>query len=695
MKPIDTQAWAKSKLPASAVLFVIVLSVTVYGGQVEGNSESIHALIQKAGNSDSDKARLAYLKQLRNRPEIDISLKADIDKLIIQIDRWLGEKRLDYFGREVKSKKDFDFQIPESSLVYPLTWLYRGRMVIWYAMESGSVWNIAQKRREFFGTARAFFEKYVKTFGKNKIARMYLGQPIGPHKHYEAVAGAPRWAVYQREGLERLTDIIEWWIDNRMQENGEYGGGWDDDCEMWRWWVPVLIGFDSPKITLAQVRFSEALLAQPHMKPGYTTRMSDVEHTAEDSADAITPMMHIDTDNEFWRERALHITRLMEEFWTGRNERGLLQFKSTYFTANKIDTNPTRACDTVYHPRVVQPALLYWQRTGDEKLTRLFSAWMDTWVDAAARTERGKPAGILPTAIHWPDGRVGGEGPDWWDPRNHGEYTLYLYPSAMRLMTHTLLLTHYMTGQAKYLEPIRSMTRIRLEYLTSPPRNQPAPGSEAWCASKLDSLSNIIAKYRLLTGNSEFDELLSKERTAYVGFRIRGDLNSLVLALRDNAEALRVNFEGYTSEVRYTDRVLRFPSLFGENGFVPEAQARISKPDTLLLYSAVTGDPGDAGYFPLNAVRWLTPPRKIAALVTDSATDHFTAELFHFGEDKRPMSAELYLLKPGNYTLAIASKDARGQTPIATHEFTAKGLRTRISFELPSHKLCVLHVGRR
>jgi len=191
VKPIGTQAWATSKLPVSAVLFVIVLSVTVYGGQVEGNSESIHALIQKAGNSDSDKARLAYLKQLRNRPEIDISLKADIDKLIIQIDRWLGEKRLDYFGREVRRKKDFNFQIPESSMVYPLTWLYRGRMVIWYAMESGSVWNIAQKRREFFSTARGFFEKYVKAFGENKIARMYLGQPTGPYKNYEAVAGAP------------------------------------------------------------------------------------------------------------------------------------------------------------------------------------------------------------------------------------------------------------------------------------------------------------------------------------------------------------------------------------------------------------------------------------------------------------------------------------------------------------------------
>ncbi|GAJ04232.1 unnamed protein product, partial [marine sediment metagenome] len=216
---------------------------------------------------------------------------------------------------------------------------------------------------------------------------------------------------------------------------------------------------------------------------------------------------------------------------------------------------------------------------------RLFAAWMDTWVDAAARAERGKPAGILPTAVHWPDGSLGGLAPDWWDPRNHGEYTLYLYPSAMSQMTHTLLLTHYITGKAKYLEPIRSMANARLKYLSAPPKKQPAPGTEAWCASKLGGLSSVIAKYRFLTGNTEFDELIAKESLPYVRFRLdadthaspqvhrtpyggvprtdrRGALNSLVSALRNNAEALRVNFEGYTSEVRYTDRVLRFPALF-------------------------------------------------------------------------------------------------------------------------------------
>ena len=103
---------------------------------------------------------------------------------------------------------------------------------------------------------------------------------------------------------------------------------------------------------------SKALLNQPHMRLGYTTRMSDVEHTAEDSADVITPMMHLDPNNDLWRKRALRLAELMEVLWTSRNERGFLQFQSTYFTANKVDTNPMRACDTVYHPRAV------WHLTG-------------------------------------------------------------------------------------------------------------------------------------------------------------------------------------------------------------------------------------------------------------------------------------------------------------------------------------------
>ena len=95
------------------------------------------------------------------------------------------------------------------------------------------------------------------------------------------------------------------------------------------------------------------------MAKGYTNRVSDVEHTGEDSGDAGTAMMHIDPDNPIWQERALTIGRLMETLWTARNDRGQLQFKSTYFSSEVVDTSLHRACDTIYHPRAVQPTLLY------------------------------------------------------------------------------------------------------------------------------------------------------------------------------------------------------------------------------------------------------------------------------------------------------------------------------------------------
>ena len=674
----------------SAVLRFFAVFVVIVS-PVDAADDGIKESILKAGNTDSDAVRLTLLRQLRENAQLDASVAEDLDKLIFQINRWQTEKQLNYFSRQARSDLDFDFGIDKDSPLEPLTWLYRGRMVIWYAMESGSVWNNPQRKRQFMSAARDFFTRYSQAYQENRIAKMYLGEPIASGRTFSPSSNAPEWAIHQRAALERLADIIEWWIDHRMQQDGQYGGGWGDDCEMWRWQAAILLGFDNPKITRAQHRFSNAMMSQGHMKLGFTTRMSDVEHTAEDSADVITPMMHLDPDNELWQGRALKLAEYMEDLWTGRNERKQLQFKSTYFTANRIDGQSQRACDTVYHPRAVQPALVYWQRTHDAKLTRLFSMWMDTWVNATARAERGKAAGIIPVAIHWPDGNVGGVGPDWWDPRNHGEHTLYLWPSAMGMMTNTMLLTYHITQDEKYLEPIRSMASAQLRTLKNPTKN-PKPGSEAWCAMRMGFLADTVAKYRFLTGSVEFDELLKKSMSSYMRFRMEGDRRALVESLERTAESMAINFEGYTSEVRYTDRVLRFPSLFDGDGIVSQTQTPIYRPDTSLLYSTVTGDPGSALYFPLNAVRWLTPSRHIAALVVDSGTTGFEAQLFNFSSEKRPMSADLYLLEKGQYTLNLTVEETGTPNVILEKPLIVRSQRTRIAFELPASKLCTLEV---
>ncbi|MBN2562468.1 MAG: hypothetical protein JXQ75_16200, partial [Phycisphaerae bacterium] len=323
-------------------LLLALMILAVGAAASRGQTGDIRDLIQHAGNADSDDERLRLLRQMRQRDDLEAPLREDLDKLIREIERWINEKSLSYFGGQVSRTRDYGFGVSEDSPLYPLTYIYRGRMVTWYALESGTVWKTPGLKRAFLDAARGFSEKAAVAFPCNRIVRMYLGTPIDADRQYAGAPGAPAWAVYQREGLERLTDILEWWIDHRMQEDGQYGGGWGDDCEMWRWWTPILIGFEDPRINQAQAKFSQAILAQAHMKLGYTTRMSDVEHTAEDSADAITPMMHIDPDNPDWSRRALRLAELMETLWTGRNKRGFLQFKSTYFTAERLDLAPAR-----------------------------------------------------------------------------------------------------------------------------------------------------------------------------------------------------------------------------------------------------------------------------------------------------------------------------------------------------------------
>ena len=66
-----------------------------------------------------------------------------------------------------------------------------------------------------------------------------------------------------------------------------------------------------------------------------------------------------------------------------------------------------------------------------------------------------------------------------------------------------LLLTYHMPGDETYLEAIRSMARIRLGYLKERPQGE--PGSPAWCGSRMGFLGGTIAKYRMLTGDDQFD----------------------------------------------------------------------------------------------------------------------------------------------------------------------------------------------
>ena len=696
----------KSTRKTLSPILALVLSASICA-QCRGTSslsDGVNAqrLVARAGNAEDEQVRFRLLRQTLRLPGLDPAIKKDLEGLLPILDYWANKtyrppeprKRAaengflcGFFVGKVRPDRYYLPRIAETSCLYPIYCMYRGRMLIHQVIQSGNLRYSETLRDAYCGEGRRLLRIARNTFPRNRIIRMYLDEPwMGWPREIQADPEAPDWANLQREGLEKLTDIVYWWIDHQQLENGEFGGGWGDDCEMWRWWAPVMIAFADPKITQGQERFSNGLFGQSHMKYGYTEYMSDVEHTAEDSKDTITPMLHLHPEDPLWSQRALRIAQLMEDLWTGINQRGTLQFKGTYFNVHEVHPDPRRACDTVWHPGVVQPTLVYWLRTRDVKLTRLFSSWMDTWVDVTARAERGKPAGVMPSAIHWPEGRAGGLSEPWYIPEIDKQAHLYNWPGNMTMLASTLLLTYHITGNEKYLQPIHSMARIRRAYREAPPKDKSTPGNLNWCAARMGFLAEILAKYRALTQNTQYDDLLLSEADGYTLFRISGRLDDLTQDLLRHAQALRMNWPGYTSEVRWTDRVLSFTS----NYLNDYAKPVLPRPNPALLYACATGDVGRVDYFPLNAVRWLTPPRDIAALVTSTGTDHLYAELYHFGDQPRDMAAEFYLLGTGTYTLIVEGSERI----LSRREFSVTGPRMRVAFNLPPRQLCRLRINR-
>ena len=63
-------------------------------------------LIYQAGNAADDETRLEVLLVLSKLPDLDKQLKADTERLMDEIKRWLYDKSLTYFGRSIRKTND-------------------------------------------------------------------------------------------------------------------------------------------------------------------------------------------------------------------------------------------------------------------------------------------------------------------------------------------------------------------------------------------------------------------------------------------------------------------------------------------------------------------------------------------------------------------------------------------------------------
>jgi len=387
-----------------------------------------------------------------------------------------------------------------------------------------------------------------KKFPDNRFVRYHLHQEWEPYgdgsdyydwvmKDYETkAADAPEWVRAIYPAYANLIDLSEWWINYRQEPEGTIGGGWGDDVEM----VGLFgyYGYISRDASPLCIQGTNHLvngvwnLSEVDPEIGYCAPCADAEHSAEWTGNTLGMMMQIDYGNPLWTERSMKTGKLIRDLWTGINDKGRRHFRANFLGATEVGTGD-QANDSFINYRAVSPATSVLAYNNNPTILKLYTELADAWVADAMSTERGKPKGVIPAQVSWPDGILGGtNSPNWWtgshplgtvnyDWWNEKTNTGQRYKGLLIVLLNAV---YDQTRDAKYFEPFRleyelaakhgyepdpSLKKSKKQKLDpSDPGAKAEPGSDLWVAARIQNAESWIEAQRKIRGRQGALEMI-------------------------------------------------------------------------------------------------------------------------------------------------------------------------------------------
>ena len=132
--------------------------------------------------------------------------------------------------------------------------------------------------------------------------------------------------------------FVNWYVDNRQIENGEFGGGLSDDGDFTNYWPPTaLMGANPAKLKASLLREMDAFYAQGMFTNGLSTIQADELHSYEEGIDVLGQAMMLDYGGPTQIERAMETAGATEKI-TGVNAAGHRHIRSSYFSGTTVAT---------------------------------------------------------------------------------------------------------------------------------------------------------------------------------------------------------------------------------------------------------------------------------------------------------------------------------------------------------------------
>lgn len=175
----------------------------------------------------------------------------------------------------------------------------------------------------------------------NKLALEYraFGVPGAPRPAFQQPqppAGVPLWAFRQVTLLREVKQFVDWYVDHRQVEYGDFGGGISDDVDLLNTWPGVaLMGCNPDKLKVSDARLLDAAFKNGMFTNGLPTIQADELHSYEEGINCLGQNLILNFGSPREIERAMVTARGVKSI-TGINAAGHRHIMTSYYNGIKM-----------------------------------------------------------------------------------------------------------------------------------------------------------------------------------------------------------------------------------------------------------------------------------------------------------------------------------------------------------------------
>jgi hypothetical protein len=212
------------------------------------------------------------------------------------------------------------------------------------------------RRLNKFNQIEADFDDLFRVDPSHRLGQEYWyvynsEQPRPAVEIEPAPKGVPEWAHLQLTLLKKYRWFIEWMIDNRQIDNGEFGGGLSDDTDFANMMPPLaMMGVMPDKIDRSLEMLLDACYNNGMFDKGMSAIMTDGLHTFEEGINTLGQLNLMRPGDPKQVERMMETIYGLRHWVTGINAAGHRHFRSDYYSGSKIALDGIWAWSSNYQP---------------------------------------------------------------------------------------------------------------------------------------------------------------------------------------------------------------------------------------------------------------------------------------------------------------------------------------------------------